>query len=146
MGRIPGDHPCGNFLIISLRKFRGNEGEFSIWIFPPPFPVESLGIFSPGNFLPSFLWWHRKGPSYVKIFQCWFEVILWSIKMDAGLRKLPSHFNRDLKFPLNFRVDSRFTYNPNFRGFLHHQPPSPGIPRKIRENLPAGFIVVRLSR
>ena len=33
-GRIPGDHPCGNFLIIPLRKFRGNEAEFSMWIFP----------------------------------------------------------------------------------------------------------------
>ena len=47
---IPGDHPCGNFLMISLWKFRGNEGEFSMWIFPPPFPVESLGIFPHGNF------------------------------------------------------------------------------------------------
>ena len=47
---IPGDYPCGNFLMISLRKIRGNEGEFSTWIFPPPFPVESLGIFPCGNF------------------------------------------------------------------------------------------------
>ena len=39
-GGIPGDHPCGNFLIISLRKFGGNAGGFSMWIFPPPFPVE----------------------------------------------------------------------------------------------------------
>ena len=36
--------------MISLRKFRGNGGEFSMWIFPPPFPVESLGIFPRGNF------------------------------------------------------------------------------------------------
>ena len=37
---IPGDHPCGNFLMVSLRKFRGNVGEFSVWIFPPPYPVK----------------------------------------------------------------------------------------------------------
>ena len=49
-GGISGDHPRGNFLIISLRKFRVNKGEFSMWIFPPPFPVESLGIFPRGNF------------------------------------------------------------------------------------------------
>ena len=36
--------------MISLRKFRGNEGEFSMWIFPPHFPVESLGIFPRGIF------------------------------------------------------------------------------------------------
>ena len=47
---IPWDHLCGNFLMISLRKWRGNEGEFSMRIFPPPFPVESLGIFPRGNF------------------------------------------------------------------------------------------------
>ena len=32
------------------KKFWGNEGEFSMWIFPPPFPVESLGISPRGNF------------------------------------------------------------------------------------------------
>ena len=36
--------------MISLWKFRGNEGEFSMCIFPPPFPAESLGIFPRGNF------------------------------------------------------------------------------------------------
>ena len=36
--------------MISLRKLGGNEGEFSMWTFPPPFPVESLGIFPRGNF------------------------------------------------------------------------------------------------
>ena len=36
--------------MISLQKFRGNKGENSKWIFPPPFPVESLGIFPCGNF------------------------------------------------------------------------------------------------
>ena len=30
-GGIPGDHPCRNFLMISLLKFRGNEGEFSMF-------------------------------------------------------------------------------------------------------------------
>ena len=49
-GGIPGDHPRRNFLMISLRKFRGHEGEFSVWIFPPSFPVESLGIFPRRNF------------------------------------------------------------------------------------------------
>ena len=43
-GEIPGDYPFGDFLMISLRKFRGNEGEITMWIFPPPFPVGSLGI------------------------------------------------------------------------------------------------------
>ena len=36
--------------MISRWKFGGNEGEFSMWIFPPPFPAESLGIFPRGNF------------------------------------------------------------------------------------------------
>ena len=36
--------------MISPWKFRGNEGDFSMWIFPPPFPVESLEIFPRGNF------------------------------------------------------------------------------------------------
>ena len=49
-GGIPGDHPRGNFLVIFLQKFRGNEGEFSVWIFPPSFPVESMGIFPHRNF------------------------------------------------------------------------------------------------
>ena len=50
-GGISGDHLCGNFLMISLRKFRGSEGEFSLfWIFQPPSPVESLEIFPRGNF------------------------------------------------------------------------------------------------
>ena len=55
-GGIPRDHPCGNFLMISLRKFRGNEGNFlcgfsvsfpceicgdiSTWKFPSCFPVQ----------------------------------------------------------------------------------------------------------
>ena len=33
-GGISGDHPRGNFLIISLHKFRRNEGEFFMLIFP----------------------------------------------------------------------------------------------------------------
>ena len=32
----------GDFLIISLQKFRRNKEEFSMWIFPPLFPRESL--------------------------------------------------------------------------------------------------------
>ena len=50
MGEIQGIILAENFLMISLRKFKGKEGEFSMWIFPPPFPVESLGIFPGGNF------------------------------------------------------------------------------------------------
>ena len=79
-GGIRGDHPCGNFLIISVRKFRGNEGEFSMLIFPPPFPAESLGI-----------------------------------------------------FPLNFHVDSCFTYNPNFQ--CGYPPPTTKIPGDSPQNL-----------
>ena len=47
-GGISMDHP--SFFMISPRRFRGNEGDFSMWIFPPPFPVESLEIFPRGNF------------------------------------------------------------------------------------------------
>ena len=32
-GGIPGDHVHRKFLMISLRNRRGNEGEFSMWIF-----------------------------------------------------------------------------------------------------------------
>ena len=36
------------------------------------------------------------------------------------------------KFPLNFHMDARFTYNPNFHvDSLHQQPKSLGIPRRI---------------
>ena len=39
-------------------------------------------------------------------------------------------------------MDSRFTYNPNFRvDSLPQQPKSPGIPHGIREILPAGQLV-----
>ena len=41
------------------------------------------------------------------------------------------------KFPLNFRVDSCFTYNRNYRvDSLHQQPPSLGIPLRICKILP----------
>ena len=145
-GGIPGDHPCGNILIISTQKFGGNEGEFAIWIFQPPFPRESLGKFPCGNLpcvsLKNFKMQHNdiervqvmwKYPTHnlmpffgeLKYLQVWgnFPLILTPI----------------LKLPLNFRVDSCFTYNPNFRvDSLHHQPQSPGIPRKIPEILLVG--------
>ena len=59
--------------------------------------------------------------------------------MCTGLGKLLSHFNPIWKFSLNIRVDSRFTHNPNFHvDSLHQQPPSPRIPHRICEILPAG--------
>ena len=60
--------------------------------------------------------------------------------MFTRLGKIPSHFNRNLKISLNFHVDSRFTYNPNFWvDSLSQQPQSLGIPHGIREILPAGI-------
>ena len=50
--------------------------------------------------------------------------------------ELPSHFIQDLKNSPDFHLDSRFTYNPIF---LHRQPQSLGIPRKICVVLPAGL-------
>ena len=56
-------------------------------------------------------------------------------KMFTVLGILPFHFNLDLKNPLNFPVDSHFTYNPSFCVGSLHQPQ--GIPRRIRVILPA---------
>ena len=84
----------------------------------------------------------------MKISQWWFDVILWWIKIFTGLGKLASHFNPDLKIPLNFRMDSRFTYNSKFHmDSLHQQPQSPRIPRRIHEILPTGLdlIISKLS-
>ena len=140
------DHPCGNFLVISLRKFRGNGGEFSMWIFLPPFPAESLAIFPCWNFPHVFL----------KKFKMEYNdlgrvPVMWEFPSDdlmtffGELKCLKVWGNFLLtstpirKFPLNFCVDSHFTWNPNFRvDSLHHQPPSLGILRRIREILPVG--------
>ena len=69
-------------------------GDISAWKFPLCFPQK----------FQNAIQWHRKGPSYVKISQWWFDVILWWIKMFRGLGKLPSNFNPDLKISLNFHV------------------------------------------
>ena len=142
------DHPCGNFLIISLRTFRRNRGEFSIWIFPPRFPRESLRILPHGislifpSYFPQNLKMQysdiRRVPVVWK-YPCydWMSLVNLNVHM---LRELPSHFNEDLKIPLNIRMDSRFTYSPNFCvDSLHQQPHSPGSPRRIRVILPAGL-------
>ena len=103
-GGIPGDHPWGNFLIISLRKFGGNEGEFSTWIFP----------------------------SYMKISQWRFDVILWWIKMFTGLGKLPSHFNLDLNISPELPRGLSFHLQPKFpSGF---PPPTTTIPGDSPQN------------
>ena len=95
-------HPCGNFLCISLGKFSRNKGEFSMRIFPPLLSRIPADIFSwkfPSYFPQNFKM-NRTGPSCVKISQCWFDVIVWWIRMFSGFGQLPSHFNRDLKtFP-----------------------------------------------
>ena len=71
---IPGDHPCGNFLMISLRKFRGIfyvdisasfpcgiPGDISEWKFPSCFPQTfKMHLIDIGG-VPA--------PSYVKISQ-----------------------------------------------------------------------------
>ena len=49
-GGISEDHPRRKFRRISLRKFRRCKVEFSMWIFRPLFPRESLKIFPHGYF------------------------------------------------------------------------------------------------
>ena len=153
-GGIQGDHPCGNFLMISLRKFGGNEGEFSMWIFPPPFPVESLGIFPRGNFprvsLKNFKMQYKdigRVPVMWKYLSDDLMSFFGEIKCLQVWGNFPLISTPIWKFPLNFRVDSRFTYNPNFHvDSLHQQPKSLGIPCRIREILPAGkhwFLLVQ---
>ena len=120
-GGIPGDHPCGNFLMISLRKWRGNEREFSMWIFPHPFPVESLGSFLRGNFprvsLKNFkmqfnhmktvpAMWKSSSDDLVSFFG--------EIKIITGLGKFPSHFNPDLKIFHQFLRGFSFHLQPKF--------------------------------
>ena len=147
-GGIPGDHPCGNFLMISLRKFGGNEGEFPMWIFPPHFPVESLGKFPRGNFLCVSL----------KIFKMQFNDIgrisvMWKYPSDDLMsffgelkflqvwRNFPLISTPIWKFPLNFHVDSRFTCNPNFHmDSFHKQKQSPGIPHGSARFCPLGML------
>ena len=132
-GGIPGDHPRGNFLMISLRKWRGNEGEFSMWIFPPPFPVESLGIFPRGNFPRVSL----------KNFKMQFNdivriTVLWKYPNDdlmsffGELKCLqvwgtfPLILNFDLKISPEFPRGFSFHLQPKFpRGF---PPPTTKIP------------------
>ena len=50
-GGIFGDHPRGNVLIVTPWKCRRNRGEFSMKLFPSPFPSESLRIFPHRNIL-----------------------------------------------------------------------------------------------
>ena len=134
--------------MISLRKFRGNEGEFSMWIFPPPFPVESLGIFPRGNFprvsLKNFKMQYKdigRVPVMWKYLSDDLMSFFSEIKCLQVWRNFPPNSTPIWKFPLNFRVDSRFTYNPNFHvDSLHQQPKSLGIPCRIREILPAGIM------
>ena len=58
-------------------------------------------------------------------------------KMFTVLGILPSHFNLDLKNPLNFPVDSHFTYNPSFRVGSLHQPQ--GFPTESAWFCPLGW-------
>ena len=117
-----------------------------MWIFLPPFPAESLAIFPCWNFPHVFL----------KKFKMEYNdlgrvPVMWEFPSDdlmtffGELKCLKVWGNFLLtstpirKFPLNFCVDSHFTWNPNFRvDSLHHQPPSLGILRRIREILPVG--------
>ena len=51
-------HVQGNFLIISLQKFRGNEEKFSMWIFPCGIPGDismlKFPLWFPQNFKMQF--------------------------------------------------------------------------------------------
>ena len=145
-GGIPGDHPWGNFLMISPRKWRGNEGDFSRWIFPPPFPVESLEIFPRGNFpfaSPKNFKMKFNDIGRVPVMWKYHSDDLMSFFGELKCLQVWGNFPLILtpiwKFSLNFHVDSCFTYNPNFHvDSLHQQSQSPGNPLGIREILPSG--------
>ena len=99
-GGISGDHPRGNFLIISLQKFRRNKGEFSMWIFPPIFPRESPGIFPYGSFPHISLKiskCHKRSLQRVPVVKKHpsdvLMSILWWIERFNGSGKFLSHFN-----------------------------------------------------
>ena len=116
-------------------------------IFPPPFPVESLGIFPCGNF-PC---------APFKNFKMQFN----DIGRVSVIRKYPSNdlmsFFGELKclqvwgnfplilspiykLPLNFHMDSRFTYKPIFRvDSLLQQSQSPGFPMESTRFCPLGY-------
>ena len=124
----------------SLRKFphdflteiQGKWREFSMCIFLSPFAVESLGKFLRGNFPRASL----------KNFKMQFNHIgrvpvMWKYPSDDLMSffgelkclqvrgNFPLNSTPVLKFSLNFHVDSRFTYNPNFSvDSLHQQPQS----------------------
>ena len=117
---IPGDHHCGNFLIISLWKFRKNEGEFSKWIFPPPFPIESLRKFP--SYFPHISLkiskynismmkgsqWCEHIPVIVSCHSCWWikKFTSWGTSLSylLGFKKFPCGFSIHLqpKFPCGF--------------------------------------------
>ena len=62
--------------------------------------------------------------------------------MLTSLGKLSSHFNLDLKIPLNFRVDCCLTYDQNFRmDSLYQQPPSRGLPADSAWFCPLGWLL-----
>ena len=134
------DHPCGYFLIQSLLKFGGTEREFSMWIFSPSFPVESLGIFPRGNFPRVSL----------KNFKMQFNdivriTVLWKYPNDdlmsffGELKCLqvwgtfPLILNFDLKISPEFPRGFSFHLQPKFpRGF---PPPTTKIPGDSPRNL-----------
>ena len=73
-GGISGDHPRRNLLIIFLRKFRRNKGEFFMRIFPPLFPRESPSIFPHGNFPPISLQMSKCHKRTYKWSQLWKNI------------------------------------------------------------------------
>ena len=91
-GGNPGDHPCRKFPHEIPAEIQGKRrGIFYVDIstsFPFWIPGDISGWKFPSRFPQKFqnaIYWHRKGPSGVKISHWWLDVILLWIEMLTGL-------------------------------------------------------------
>ena len=92
----------------SPRFPRGFIGEFSMRIFPPPFAIESLRIFSVVNFPHISLKISKCNTRTQDRLQLCenITVLIWWIKLFSGFGQLPSHFNRDLKLSMDVMLSA----------------------------------------
>ena len=128
------DHPCEKFFVISLRKFRENEGEFYMRIFPPPFSVESLGILSKCNL---------RGPSHVEKPSDDLMSLFGELKCLQVWGNFPLILNAISKFSPEFSMWIFVSLTTQISAWIpslnEHKPWR--FPRGIHEILPAGLAV-----
>ena len=130
-----------------FRKFRGKEGEISKWTFPPPFPVESLGIFPHENFsrasLKNFKFnlMTKEGSQLCEniplVIWC-HSLVNWNVyRFGETFLSIQSQFKYFLWISTWIPVSLTTQISAWIPSTNSHQ--SPGIPHGIREISPAGL-------